>query len=81
MSDGITKQYRMVHRKHKNGSESYGIHEIYYDSKGKIIIWSHTPVAVSGKDWLECCLKTYEMEGAFYTPVMEWDDLMREMGG
>lgn len=48
-TDGIGKKYRLVHRRHSDGSDSYAIHEVYYDKQGKIIVWSHTPATITAK--------------------------------
>jgi hypothetical protein len=75
-TDSSGKKYRLVHRKHSDGSDSYAIHEVYYDKQGKIIVWSHTPAIITAKgDWSQCCLIHLEMGDAFMSRMLEWDEL------
>jgi len=64
--------YRVMKRKNEEGEYDYGIYEVYYDDKGKVISWTQnamTPVCPSEEDLkyeLEIMLKALSKETLIY---------------
>lgn len=44
----MTWNYRVLKQRHKDGSWSYGVHEMFYDERGKPIAFTEDPVGPGG---------------------------------
>lgn len=75
-TDDTKRIYRMVKHTHRNGVISYGIHELYVDKKGNLILWSKTPAQVSviGDPSL-CSMMLLDMNDALMYPIIDAEKL------
>jgi hypothetical protein len=64
--------YRICHRS-SSTVPSLGIHEFFYDSKGRIIFYSNNPVVPFGDDLGELMEEVKEMMIAFEKEVIDLD--------
>jgi hypothetical protein len=57
---------------------NYGIHEVFYDEKGKPIATSEDPILPMGETVLELMRDLYSMFKAFTHPILDWDLISRQ---
>jgi hypothetical protein len=62
--------YRVIKKKNQDGSFSFGIHEVYYNDKNEIKMYSENPEQIVGET-LEELHETCElMAASLYKPVL-----------
>ena len=67
--------YRLVRRKHPDGSRSYAVHEAYYDEAGRIWAVTENPAEVFGTTLKEARGDSRAIARAFRLPILAWERL------
>lgn len=70
--------YRIVKRKYDNGEKTFAIHEVYYDKKGKIKMWSADPIYVYGGSFKELEKDLDAYIKAFDRPILSYRKLQKK---
>lgn len=63
--------YRVVKKIWPGDTETYRIHEVYYDKNGIVDGWSAEPIAPYGETKDELMVDWDMMKAAFYKPVLQ----------
>jgi len=71
--------YRVVHAVYKPGTpdedHTYSLHEVYYNDRGEITLWSKDSISAIGGTADELLADLTRMAEAHKKPVLEWDEL------
>ncbi len=70
--------YRLVRRKHRDGTRTYAIHEAYYDDRGRVWAITKEPVEAFGTSYQEARVDYRAMAKAFRAPVLPWESVPEE---
>lgn len=76
--------YRVMRKvcKHSEGvSESFGIHEVFYDDDGEPHSCTVEPMTPYGENYYELKADLNAMYNAFNFPPLDYDDLKKEVDG
>jgi hypothetical protein len=78
----MTWNYRVICRTVPAGpGELFGIHEVYYDSAGRIEYWTEDPCEPFGESLAELHADMERMLAALDKPVLRESELLREVSG
>jgi len=76
----MTWNYRVIRRTDAtSAAEEFGIHEVYYDSAGRIEAWTEEPSAPFGESLAELRADLEFMERAMSQPTLNESDLLRDL--
>lgn len=73
MSDSTWNYRAIVIEDDEFGIENWGIHEVYYDRRGKIEGWSKSPIPAGGEGKLELLDDLARMAAAAAQSALRWD--------
>jgi hypothetical protein len=62
--------YRVIKRKLPDGTHSFGIHEVYYNVKNEIEMYSENPEQIVGETLKELHETCEHMAASLYKPVL-----------
>ncbi len=76
----MTWNYRVISRLDSDGvPDRFGIHEVYYDSSGRIEMWSEEPCDPFGESLTELTKDIEMMSEALSEPVLLETELLAEL--
>lgn len=71
----MTWNYRVVKKRLSDGTETFGIHEVYYDADGKVNAYTEVTMAAYGETLEEFREDIKRHLEALERPVLTQDDL------
>ena len=61
----MTWDYRLI-----RSPKGVGIHEVYYDKRGKVMFWTEGAIDIYGATRRECLESYIQMDEAFRKPIL-----------
>lgn len=66
--------HRVMRRNFDNGDSEYGIHEVYYNAKGKVEAWTENPVPLVGMSIKDLKQTLEWMAVALKKPLLDYEN-------